>query len=289
MAGMTQSQRSSSESESNSDSPKSHFKSVAEFTFSDATPHQLRDFRKQGWLDLGEGMEAKLKEMGKDVLATGPWGKVLEVMREFVRVQRNVGCRSYIDPFIQASVYYVPKTMATTPVVITNTLGQETPCRSGSRPIMVSNFAIEATHISESGPSFGGNLDYTVVLVRPEEYKSFEKSAMIHFGDPTHLLLIMEAKGPLGMSGAMSHIEAQLLVMLKETGYTSIVGVLTNGLEWTFLLARISGGATVIHWGSPFISSANGTPNDDNELIAALLVECIRNPGTLPSVFTAGM
>ncbi|KAL8293397.1 hypothetical protein RQP46_000098 [Phenoliferia psychrophenolica] len=210
-------------------------------------------------------------------------------MRQIVGVKRMWGCGSYIDPFIQASVNYVSQTIGTTPVSFIHQSGRAISCRPGSHLIVLSDVDIEATPIGTDGPAFKGSLDYLVVLLRRDEYNSFEMSASVSFGPTPHLLLVMRAKSPLGMFGTAPQIEAQLLVMLLQSERASVVGVLTNGLEWMFFLAcAITGNATSIHRSSSFLSSANGNQHDD-ELIAALLVECIRKPGTLPSVFTAGM
>lgn len=114
------------------------------------------------------------------------------------------------------------------------------------------------------------------------------------------LLTIIEVKAPLTLEGARPQIEAQCLPFLKarffalfrsgiiipdnyninvDTGRSSFAGATTNGSMWLFYLA-VAHEKGVTIYESPGLAG----PEDDG-VIVAVLIELIRNPGTLPPTF----
>lgn len=117
----------------------------------------------------------------------------------------------------------------------------------------------------------------------------------IEFGAGAVLALV-EAKQPSTMTSAGPQIEAECLALLEQTFAPSsslpaiadhvpnrrrafFAGVLTNGIEYMFYVAHKTTKATTVFSSTPYIAGA------DDGLIAAIVVEIIRSPNVLPSIF----
>ncbi|KAI5476067.1 hypothetical protein MNV49_000439 [Pseudohyphozyma bogoriensis] len=253
--------------------------SPVEVSFSAVKDVHLVGLRKTGILRFKEGTQ-ELSARGDKLLE--PYERYRRDLKECVYARNEAGCRMLIDPILQGAVKEASRLQALDPVLV-----KGRPTEKSDRVVIAPEYDFGKVSLSPVGEeagrsvSVGGPLDYAVLLVSQSTYEQMTLGLeIVDLPKSSNLLLVMEVKGPTTVKAAIAQVEAQVLAALKFTGRGFFPGIITNGIQWWFYLACANKKETIIYSSEAILISQSG-------LITATLLELIRNPGSLPTIFRA--
>ncbi|KAJ7108150.1 hypothetical protein C8R44DRAFT_884916 [Mycena epipterygia] len=250
----------------------------AEIEFSSVTLDNLMPLRKTGRLVFKPEEEDRLTQTGDAVLQE--YRMYTERVEDVVLPPIQVRRRMLIGIILDAAVYEAQKHQPTAHVKISSNTGSRLTLDT-DHLMIVPQCQREGSEVVADRITFHGRLESldTIMVVEDAEYRFLENN---HISpclvvDRNSLLTIVEVDS---LDEGSAQIEAQCLTLLKVTNRAFFAGVLTTGVVWVFFLAAANPEGVTIYR-SPYLHG-----RAKRGLIVATLIKFMRNPGTLPQIFT---
>ncbi|KAJ7851077.1 hypothetical protein B0H14DRAFT_3866461 [Mycena olivaceomarginata] len=235
--------------------------------FPSVRPDHLKSLRRTGDLRFRPETTERLAKIGDDGLQE--YSEYRERVDDVVWDRPEFGCRMLINTVLIPAVNAAQKLQSTAPSTHATNTGPRSTLRT-DHLVVVPDYKV-SQDVSEN-VTFHGTIDYTICLVNKNSHGFMKRARSALLPTPDYALLtIIEVKTPLTLEGARPQIEAH--------GRPSFAGAMTNGSMWLFYLA-VAHEKGVTIYESPGLAG----PEDDG-VIVAVLIELIRNPGTLPPTF----
>ncbi|KAF8195616.1 hypothetical protein K438DRAFT_1968127 [Mycena galopus ATCC 62051] len=203
-----------------------------------------------------------------------------ELYRERVRdvVWHQIGtvCRFLIDTVIVSAVYAAQKLQETSPITVTNNTGS---CLTLSTDhlVVVPEYSLEAIGV----PFQGGPMHYAVFMVDDDSFGVIQGGSSPLLEADSAVFVIHEAdlSSEVKFESAQSQTESQCAALLVASGRPYFLGALTDGSAWFFYCAMANDTKVKVVRGPGLTWCQN------SGFIVATIIEILRNPGILPSIF----